>query len=471
MIQAQPARPPSGLLAAAEAVGQGAAPSQGAAPPERVLADATERMMRSPQGKLAVVLHMSQMAPAGPRPHHVRVARGVLQDCAQRSAGQVFALRNSDLVLLCTAARDRPQAEAGRSPEGLKRFVEELFAAEMRDPSRLVSAWRLDQEAASFQAYLTARAADARQAAAQTDDLPTTSQGLADFEQIAMQLPIAGFMVQQTGVSVSTDRRLDFAARLAPCFRALRISMAPLKLPVSVTEALADPFMVRHLTISLEMRLLRRMHDDLYTLSRRGRSDPAGRIPVHINISPKTIFSPAFARVARLARAVGQRIGVEISLLQACADIGVLEHVRTLLDLAEMELILGPIDKSTLTLSRDFLPAPHWVKLLWSPGLADITADPRGHAATILAGIGVDRVVLEGVDSEQAMAWGQSFGVTRFQGPFLAHVQAAKRMSVCGDASGCTLKQCAARCASQSKAGRAGCTQAALLDPSILTLQ
>jgi hypothetical protein len=428
-------------------------------------------MMRSPQDKLSVVLHLSHMAPLGPRPYHVRVARGILQECAQRSAGQVFALRNNDLVLLGAAARGRPQAESGRSPEGLKRFLEDLFVAEMRDPARLVSAWRLDEDADSFQAYLTASAADARQTAVLTDELPPTSQGLADFEQIALQLPIAGFMSQQTGVSLRADRRLDFAARLAPAVRALHLSMAPLKLPVAATEALADPFMVQHLTVSLEMRLLRRLHDDLYALNRRGRSEAANALPVHINLSPKTIFSPAFARVARLARAVGQRIGVKISLLQACADIGVLEHVRTLLDLAGMELILGPIDKSTLTLSRAFLPAPHWVKLLWSPGLADITADARGHAANILAQIGADRLVLQGVDSEKAMAWGQAFGLTRFQGPFLEHVQAAKRMSVCAGAPACTLRQCSARCGSQSKAGRAGCTQPGLLDPSILSLQ
>jgi len=67
---------------------------------ERLLHEASERAMRHPAGRVALVLHLSRLAPPAPRPHHIRVARVLLQDSAQRFGGQVIGLRNQDLVLL-----------------------------------------------------------------------------------------------------------------------------------------------------------------------------------------------------------------------------------------------------------------------------------------------------------------------------------------------------------------------------------
>jgi hypothetical protein len=69
------------------------------------------------------------------------------------------------------------------------------------------------------------------------------------------------------------------------------------------------------------------------------------------------------------------------------------------------------------------------------------------------------------VDTDQALAWGQSLGITLFQGPFLDQVQAATRMAGCQTASPCTLRQCRIRAASPSGQGRTGCASPQLLDP------
>jgi hypothetical protein len=85
--------------------------------------------------------------------------------------------------------------------------------------------------------------------------------------------------------------------------------------------------------------------------------------------------------------------------------------------------------------------------------------------------IGLDRIVLQGVESEHVVAWGQARGISRFQGVFFDHAQAAARMAGCPGAQACTLRQCVGRASSQGIAGRAGCTNPALLDTASIAAQ
>jgi hypothetical protein len=283
-------------------------------------------------------------------------------------------------------------------------------------------------------------------------------------EEIAAHAPLAELMVQQTGMWLDPDRRLSLAGRLKPNFRQLGISLAPLNLRPVVTDALADPFLLHHFSARLDERLLRVLHDDLRAGGRLTRAALRGGLPIHMALSLEVILTPGFARMSRLARDAGVRMGIEVPPMQACVDMELLEHVRSLLELARFELIIGPLDAAMLRLIRPAELRPAAVKLVWSQQLADAVADPQGSLAMTLARIGFKHVVLQGVDSEHGLAWGFTRGITRFQGVFLDNAQGAARMAGCAGAPACTLRQCVTRAGSLGVAGRAGCTNPALLD-------
>jgi DNA-binding winged helix-turn-helix (wHTH) protein len=73
---------------------------RGARAGELLLADVLEREARAPQGRIAVVVRLSRLPPPGPRPYHRRVARALLEDCAQRHGGQVLQLCTGQLEAL-----------------------------------------------------------------------------------------------------------------------------------------------------------------------------------------------------------------------------------------------------------------------------------------------------------------------------------------------------------------------------------
>ena len=135
---------------------------------ERLLWEATERALRAPAGRLVVVLHLSRLAPPGPLPHHIRVARVLLQDSAARFGGQVFAMHNRDLVLLCsngeapnTVVGNPGKALSGAAapppvlpPETLPAAFARLFSAVSPGFGQLTSRWGLEKDAPSLLAYL-----------------------------------------------------------------------------------------------------------------------------------------------------------------------------------------------------------------------------------------------------------------------------------------------------------------------------
>jgi len=122
-----------------------------ARPGERLLADALDRETRAPQGRVAVVVRLSRLPAPGPRPYDRRVARALLEDCAQRHGGQVIQLASGDLVLVTL-----PPAEPGRpameGPLALPGLLARLLHAEGEAGERLAFAVTLADGAAQLSA-------------------------------------------------------------------------------------------------------------------------------------------------------------------------------------------------------------------------------------------------------------------------------------------------------------------------------
>jgi EAL domain-containing protein (putative c-di-GMP-specific phosphodiesterase class I) len=187
-------------------------------------------------------------------------------------------------------------------------------------------------------------------------------------------------------------------------------------------------------------------------------------LPFHINLTLEGIVSQEFARLAETARRTGARFGVEVSLMEAASDPAMMAYARRLLDMAEFPLIIDCLDHVALTFTHPAVLQPALLKLTWSPRLCD--GAPRVQAAieAAIERIGPDRLVLQHVESEAALVWGQAHGIKRFQGFFLDSIQAAARIGVCHSARACTLRQCTTRAASFSPAMRVGCGNPGLLD-------
>jgi hypothetical protein len=458
----------SGAMAgpAGESAAAGSPSSHAAA--DRALMDVAERALRSPRGKVALALHLSRLRPPAPRPHHARTARALLQDSAQRHGGQVFALRNGDLVLLCTAPAEEQRLTATpSSPRALPAALLRLFGADAPDQAPLTTMWRLEEEGDRFWTFITAAPDPAPGhplGEAARDGAAGGAAGLVALDALLANSALPDLLVQQTAIHLQPGRDLPLSARLAPLFREITVSLATLSQRTDLAEAVADPFLFRHFTTLLDARMLDHVHEDLAQGGRMTRGAVRQNLRLHLNLTPEGIVSTAFARVADMAQRIGARFGVEVSLMEATADPQLMEYARRLLDMAGFPLIVDGLDDVALTISHPAGLRPSLVKLTWSPRLADPAPAARRAIDAAMARIGPERLVLHRAEAEEALAWGPARGIMRFQGYFLDAVQAAGRIATCHSARPCTLRQCITRAGALSPAIRMACGNPGLLD-------
>ena len=446
---------------------------------ERLLRVASERALSQPRDRSVLVLHLSRLTPPAPRSYHIRIARVLMQDYAARFDGQVFAMRNQDLVLLCRhdgSLVERPKRtlddfEPVECPEdghderlgSLPAMLGKLFSADA-DPAVLISFWRLDRESPLLLSYLSERAGGTPSAEARDEPCDAVF-GLTALQGILAKARLNDLMSQQTGMLLRAERNRVSADRLVPAFREIELSLEPLNLAPLVTRATADPFLLRHLMSGLDARIVELLHDDLTGPGLLTRASIRDRLPLHVKLGPDAVLSPGFARLARRAASMGVRLGVSISLMQVCADLQLMQDVRRVLALLEAELLVTDIDATGLTMLRASELRSETIKLSWSTVMAGSDGGRvANQVGTLLKQVGSSQVILQDAHSYDAVAWGQAQGICRFQGAFLDQVQAASRMAICPDAGGCTLRQCGTRAAAGNRAKRAGCHRPELLE-------
>ncbi len=419
---------------------------------DQMLLDAARRALAAPRGRLAIVLHLSRLR--APRSYHGRIARPVLEQAAPRLSGTVYARSNGDLLLLC---QEPTAAETLMQPAALVQELSLLFGADPTDMG-FISVWPLGTESAGFRSYLEEPAFAPPILPGPAEDVaPAQTAAIAEWLKASLRTPVPELLGQQTAVVLHAGRDVPIGSRLSPLFREFFVH-------TQGGHAGLDPWLERHVAGALDARLLAHMQHDLEEGGRLSRASVHAGLAIHLNLALPSVASPAFGRLVQAARAAGARIGVEISVVEALADLPMLDYAAGLLRHAGFGFVLEGLDEASLGFARLGGLGADFIKLDWSQGLVQAPGARRRAVEQQLQALGLERVLLQRADTTDAVGWGQANGITRYQGSFLDSVQGATRMFHCHTASLCTLKQCVTRGAAAGTPGRAGCSNPALLD-------
>ncbi len=416
---------------------------------ERQLLDSLRRILRSPthrRGWTLLVLHLSRLAPAGPRPHHRRVAAAVLDDVAARNDGQLFRL-GDDLALLF-----RPN-DGGAA---IATLIARLFQADAPQPEALRSVWPLPDAAADAMTYLRDRPPVIDALRSSPGSKPA-AVAVPDIDQFVQAVPLANLAHRRVAVLL----RPSDPRPITPAFREITTSAAALTAHAAAYAEDADPFLHSQVAARLDQRLLATMLED----------GPAAHLltthlpdaALHLNLTPPGILSDEFAGVAAACQDLidgGLRLAIEIPFVEMFTNPHAFLLARERLRLARMHFVLDGLDHHALALSMLSTLQPHWIKLAWSPLMAATSLGLRDA----IDRVGADRLVLTEAHTEAAIGWGIGHGIACFQGRYVDMMLAAERLDACPHAAGCTLRQCSDRASATTPAGRLGCANPALLD-------
>lgn len=422
---------------------------------ERQLLDTIERAGRTPAGRTAVHLHLSQLLPGNRPPAHLRIAARLFAPLETAHHVQVFALSNGDIMVL---GKDMPEDEVDRIVHRVRALFERDPLAFMDfdetagDP--FVSWYALEVDYDDLHAAATALLADAErrrdaQRGAEKPPRPMTAKDLDILQVKLADLDVRPMLRRQPCIRFQ-------AREAAIAFEEVFISMADVRQALGVDyDLFADRWLFQDLSRMLDIRALN-------GLPETAAVDKPDVLSLNLNL--ESLDSAEFdALCARLRP--GQSLVVEVQVIDVFSNLPTFQRARDMLRADGHAILIDGLHPAVLGALDLGLLDPDWIKIVWHPELA-APQHPRKSEefADLVNDFGGERVVLSRCDTETAVMWGLSKNITAFQGRFLDAVLGTVTMTKCPKAPACQLKDCTSRRAALSGRQRAECPNPPGLD-------
>lgn len=387
---------------------------------EYLLLDYMQRLGRNIDGRMAVHIHLSRLRPQNRQDHHIRIAAATFEGMVQNYEGQIFTLSNSDLFFICkdAAIEDIDAAimkvrylfsedplSQGDDEEDLARFCTWYnVTTQHEDLLDLVKQMHRERERKNRLAVTQDRS-DIR---TRSGKKALDPEQLGKLESFLIRADLSNLMRRQPVCAITPTN-----PNPQPVFRELYISIADLQQTVLPEFDLASNlWLFQHLTQTLDSRMLS-------MLIRNDDTSIASSFSINLNV--QTILSPPFLNFDSSLKAVARgTVVIELQAIDIFGEMGAYMFARDFMRERGYRICLDGLNHLTLQfIDRDRLGLD-LLKLIWTPDMAD---DVTGTRATELKEhvdrCGRARIILSRCDSDEAVRFGQSLGITMYQGRYV----------------------------------------------------
>ena len=377
---------------------------------EAMLVDYLNRLEKHRFDRRAAHIRLALLQPRNCRDHHMRIAAGAFDTMVKMLNAQMFIMSDKDMVIIY---RSQMQGEMEAAIVKLRYlFADDPLLMSPEDSENFCNWYSLDQEFDQVmeisQRYLQveelrARAAREREARAARPAVPKgkpfTPELLVRTEAALFQADLSNLLRRQPICAITGD------GLPVPIFHELFISISDLRetLMPSINMA-SSPWLFQQLTETLDRRVLALLnrHDDR-TLE--------GEISINLNVA--TLLSQEFLTFDDNIKASKRgTIVLELQKVDLFADLSSFLFAR---DFAHERGYRIFIDGLTLPMlpfvERERLGADR-IKLAWE---ADFPMEAQNHMDAIRR-TGVSRIILSRCDTETAVEFGKTLGISLYQG-------------------------------------------------------
>ena len=394
---------------------------------EYLLLDYLQRLGRNLEGRMAVHIHLSRLRPQNRQDHHIRIAAATFEGMVNNYEGQIFVLSNSDLFFICKDATiedidaaimkvrylfSEDPLSQGDEEEDLARFctwynVESQFD-ELLD---IVKSMHRERERKARLAVASEKGAQLNKGSRKALD----PEQLGKLENFLRRADLSNLMRRQAVCAITPGSHAP-----QPVFRELYISIADLQQSVLPEFDLASNlWLFQHLTQTLDSRMLS-------MLVRNDDSSIASSFSINLNVG--TILSPPFLNFDSSLKAIARgTVVIELQKIDIFGDMGAYMFARDFMRERGYRICLDGLNHLTLQfIDRERLGLD-LLKLIWSPDMADDmsgtrTAELKEHVDRC----GRARIILCRCDSDEAVRFGQSLGITMYQGRYIDRLLAGE---------------------------------------------
>ncbi len=399
------------------------APKQQLPSQENLLLDYIRRLEKHKQGRKVVHLHLSELRPFNRREQHLRTAAGNFEPLVKSMDGQLFTLKNSDLIFIYKDTV-HPQVETSvqqirylfsddplivDEDKSDKKFAR-WYDAESEFDAILQSVQGLAQAEARRQTEVRSRM-DARAAlkAKQEKGEPMTPKVLARIENALARADLSNLVRRQFICRVDEQMIPEQVfSELFISIKDLRETMLP---DINLT---ANRWLFQHLTTTLDRRMLS-------MLTKTDSISISGDISFNINVG--TVLSKEFQSFDDNISA-GRRgaMIIELQKEDVFCDLASYVFAREFVQEKGYKVCLDGITVQTVDIiDREKLSAD-MAKLIWHSDLVDGGEELHAKIRGMIKRGGPDRLVLCRCDNREAVDFGKSVGITLFQGRYVENL-------------------------------------------------
>ena len=385
---------------------------------ESLLLSRLKRVEANPTGVYAVHMYLSKLKASNRQPHFIGIAARTFDSLIESFESTVFMLHNSDLILVC---RNVPVDDADDAVDKVRALFGEdpLLATEDQAFEDSFSTWydlSQPEDYSTFVGIANDLAVEAQRSKQQrvhdkaNEDRekgePLGAMNLAAINQKLQSTRVADLIREQTCLQMGPDGPRGIV------FREHFVSMVELKKRIAPEVNLfASPWLFQYLTETLDRRMLA-------VLANRDIGDMDS--PISLNLNVNTILSRDFQNFHKAIGKSASRVVVEMQVLDIFADMNAYGYARDSLQERGYRVLVDGLSPLALQFFDPGKLLSDFVKIAWGPEFEGDTDSTRlAEMREVVASTGKDSVILARVDTENAIKWGLSMGITRFQGFFI----------------------------------------------------
>lgn len=387
---------------------------------EKLLVDYVHRLEKHKNGRGLVHVHLSQLRPFNRREQHIRVAAGHFEGMVSDMSGQLFTLKNADLFFIFKD-EVKPQVETTLQKVRFL-FSDDPLVDEEGIDGREFATWydAADQygdivqivqgmaDAEEKRQTEVRNRMDARQRLKekQKKGEPLTPAVLAKVEDALSRADLSNLVRRQFICEVDGKMVPDLL------FSELFISIQDLRETILPgVNLVANRWLFQHLTETLDRRVLSMlMKTDAVSIS--------GDISFNVNV--KTLLSDQFQVFDdNLSAARRGAIVIELQKEDIFSDLASFLFAREFVQTKGYRLCIDGLTMETLSVIDRERLGTDMAKIVWHPNLVDSGDDVQRIIRKFIERDGPEKWILCRCDNREAIDFGRSVGINRFQGRFI----------------------------------------------------
>jgi EAL domain-containing protein (putative c-di-GMP-specific phosphodiesterase class I) len=384
---------------------------------ENLLLAQVERLRHQRGGYFSIHLHLSALKPVNRQAHFIDIAARSFEQLIASQDCMLFRLSNLDIVLLCNGVPIDDIDPVIDKVRGL--FSEDpLTAAEAGSfDDRFTTWYDLSNEEDYVAFYDIARdlaaAAEARREQLaknvkqqQQEGKPLTPAELAVVSRRIMQIPLSDMIRDQVAVKVVPGSRAEVV------FREFYVGVSDLRDKIAPDfNLVSNAWLFQYLTEGLDRRVIAQMvQKDLAAMAE----------PVSLNLNIQSVLGRDFQMFTKHIGDNARRVIVELQVVDIFSDMPAYMVACETLRSHGFRVLVDGLNPLAIQFFDPATLNPDFIKVAWGPEFAgDDQAQRESEMREIVEHAGRERVIISRVDSEEAVKWGFSLGVSHFQGFFI----------------------------------------------------